>query len=63
MTTAKPSPPSSRAAALLARVSLFADLPPEELSRLAASLRLLAYRAETLLFAEGDAGDRMYGTK
>jgi sigma-B regulation protein RsbU (phosphoserine phosphatase) len=47
-------------AALLAQVELFADLPREELTRLAASLRILRYPAGMLLFLEGEVGDRMF---
>ena len=45
---------------LLRRVPLFADLPSEDLSRLAAVLRFQRLPAGTLLFAEGDLGDRLY---
>src|SRR5687768_13196678 len=51
---------SERIEGLLRRVPLFAELPGQELQRLAASLRLLQAPAGSLLFAEGDAGDRLY---
>jgi len=51
---------SERVAALLRNVPLFAELAPDELAHLAGSLRLLRYPADTLLFVEGDAGDRLY---
>ncbi len=39
---------------------LFAELPLDEIHRLAASMRLLTYPVGTLLFIEGDAGDRLF---
>jgi len=51
---------SERVAALLRNVPLFAELASDELAHLAGSLRLLRYPADTLLFVEGDAGDRLY---
>ena len=44
----------------LRRVPLFADLPIEEIEVLAATLQPMAYSANTLLFREGDTGDRFY---
>ena len=58
--TSKRSALSERVAALLRNVPLFAELAPDELAHLAGSLRLLRYPADTLLFVEGDAGDRLY---
>jgi serine phosphatase RsbU (regulator of sigma subunit) len=60
VTTTPLSPPSERVAALLRRVPLFEELPPDEIARLAGHLRLLSYPAGALLFVEGDAGDRAY---
>ncbi len=44
----------------IARVPLFAELPVHEIETLAASLRQHNYRAGTLLFREGDYGERFY---
>jgi sigma-B regulation protein RsbU (phosphoserine phosphatase) len=51
---------SEQVEALLRRVPLFAELPAEELYRLAATLRLQRASAGTMLFGEGDPGDRLY---
>ncbi|HEX9372836.1 MAG TPA: SpoIIE family protein phosphatase [Roseiflexaceae bacterium] len=45
---------------LIGRVPLFAALPPDEIGRLAASLSSAVYPANTILFREGDHGDRFY---
>src|SRR5690349_2535735 len=45
---------------LIGRVPLFASLPPEELERLAKTLRPLVYPAGTVLFNEGERGDTFY---
>jgi sigma-B regulation protein RsbU (phosphoserine phosphatase) len=45
---------------LLAQVPLFATLPPDELDRLAATLRTVDVSDNTILFHEGDAGDHFY---
>ena len=47
-------------ASTIGRVPLFAALPPAELATLAASLRQSRYPAHTVLFREGDYGDRFY---
>lgn len=60
MTTTKLSPLSERSVELLGRVPLFADLTAAERAELASSLRLLQLPANTILFSEGDAGDRLY---
>src|SRR5689334_13508357 len=44
----------------LRQVPLFADLPPEEIELLAATLQPTHYPANTLLFREGETGDRFY---
>jgi serine phosphatase RsbU (regulator of sigma subunit) len=44
----------------ISQVPLFATLPPAELDALASGLRQLAYPAQTILFLEGDHGDRFY---
>ncbi|MBK9714299.1 MAG: SpoIIE family protein phosphatase [Kouleothrix sp.] len=45
---------------IIGRVPLFAALPPDELERLAASLSEVAFPADTVLFREGERGDRFY---
>jgi phosphoserine phosphatase RsbU/P len=45
---------------LIAEVPLFVALPPDELRYLAATLRQRNYSHGTLLFREGDYGDRFY---
>jgi len=45
---------------LISRVPLFASLPPEELDALAATLQETTYPAGTILFHEGDYGDRFH---
>jgi serine phosphatase RsbU (regulator of sigma subunit) len=45
---------------LLHHVPLFVSLPPDELGAMAASLREQRYPAGTILFLEGDHGDRFY---
>jgi sigma-B regulation protein RsbU (phosphoserine phosphatase) len=45
---------------VISRVPLLANLPPEEIDYLAASLRSVAVPAGTLLLEEGIAGDRLY---
>jgi serine phosphatase RsbU (regulator of sigma subunit) len=45
---------------LIARVPLFAGLPREEIERLAVTLVPAAYPAGTILFREGERGDRFY---
>ncbi len=44
----------------ISRVPLFASLPPEELDALAATLQETTYPAGTILFHEGDYGDRFH---
>lgn len=58
----QPSQPlaAPAAEALIRRVPIFADLPPDELAALTATLRLRTYPTGSLLFIEGDTGDRMY---
>jgi serine phosphatase RsbU (regulator of sigma subunit) len=51
---------SEQVEGLLRRVPLFAELPGEELRRLAATLRLQQVAAGAMLFGEGDPGDRLY---
>lgn len=58
--TTRPSQLAERVAGLLRRVPLFAELPQEEIERLAGQMRLLRYPAGAILFVEGDAGDRLY---
>ena len=48
------------AAAILARVDLFAELTPDELEGLSARLRRRRYAKETVLFTEGDPGTGLY---
>jgi sigma-B regulation protein RsbU (phosphoserine phosphatase) len=45
---------------LLAQIPLFETLPRQELERLAKSLRVLELPPGTVLFREGDRGDRFY---
>lgn len=45
---------------LLAHVPLFAQLAPEELDRLAGLLRSRRYKADEVVFHEGDAGTAFY---
>src|SRR5262245_27273158 len=44
----------------ISRVPLFSWLPPEELDALAATLQETTYPAGTILFHEGEYGDRFY---
>jgi sigma-B regulation protein RsbU (phosphoserine phosphatase) len=46
--------------ALLSRVPLFATLPPAEIANLARTLEKAGYAAGTVLFREGERGDRFY---
>ncbi len=46
--------------ALLKHVPLFVSLPPSELANMAVSLQETQYAAGTVLFREGDYGDRFY---
>ncbi len=46
--------------AIIRRVPLFATLPDEALTALAVSLRETTYPARTVLFEEGEIGDRFY---
>src|SRR5512136_2085716 len=45
---------------LVARIPLFTSLPQSEIKRLVATLRKLAFPPQTILFREGDHGDRFY---
>ena len=45
---------------LLARIPLFADLPPTELDRLISSLEVKEMQAGELLFREGEPGEHLY---
>jgi serine phosphatase RsbU (regulator of sigma subunit) len=45
---------------LLAQVPLFANLPPDEITRLASSLRVVDLESTQTLFKEGDPGDHLY---
>jgi serine phosphatase RsbU (regulator of sigma subunit) len=45
---------------LLKQVPLFQSLPDQELSFLAENLRVVAFKAGTFLFQEGDPGDHFY---
>lgn len=45
---------------LIARIPLFASLPPSEISHLLKTLRRVEVPSDTLLFSEGDHGDRFY---
>jgi serine phosphatase RsbU (regulator of sigma subunit) len=45
---------------ILAQVPLFKDLPDDELDHLASMLRVRELPPDTLLFSEGDVGDRFY---
>ena len=45
---------------ILAQVPLFKDLPEQELDHLAGMLRVRELPPDTLLFSEGDVGDRFY---
>jgi len=45
---------------ILAQVPLFKDLPEHELDHLASMLRVRELPPDTLLFSEGDVGDRFY---
>jgi serine phosphatase RsbU (regulator of sigma subunit) len=45
---------------LLARAPLFKGLPEDEISKLAQTLRVLEVPPSTILFQEGDVGDRFY---
>lgn len=47
-------------APLLGQVPLFGALPPEELEMLATTLRRVSYPSGTVLFPEGDRGDRFF---
>ncbi len=44
----------------MAQISLFKDLPHSELQHLAAEMRVVELAPETILFREGDPGDRIY---
>ena len=44
----------------LRRVPLFASLPPVEIDVLAVSLESSSFPANTVVFQEGDPGDRLY---
>ncbi|HXD11221.1 MAG TPA: cyclic nucleotide-binding domain-containing protein, partial [Anaerolineales bacterium] len=45
---------------LLARIPLFADLPPEELDRLMSALDVVNLNSGDMLFREGDIGEHLY---
>lgn len=45
---------------LLARTPLFSGLPEDEISKLTETLRVLEVPPETVLFQEGEVGDRFY---
>ena len=45
---------------LLARIPLFADLPPEELDRLMSALDVVHLKSGDILFREGDLGEHLY---
>ena len=45
---------------LLARIPLFADLPPEELDRLMSALDVVNLRSGDILYREGTAAEQMY---
>ena len=45
---------------LLARISLFSDLPPEELDRLMAALEVVNLKSGDILFREGDIPGHLY---
>jgi len=45
---------------LLARIPIFADLPPEELDRLMSALDVVNLKSGDILFREGDPGEHMY---
>ena len=45
---------------LLARIPLFADLPPEELDRLMSALDVVNLKSGDILFREGDLGEHLY---
>lgn len=45
---------------ILLQVPLFKDLPEQELDHLASTLRVRELPPDTLLFSEGDVGDRFY---
>ena len=45
---------------LLARISLFADLSPEELDRLMSALDVVNLNSGDMLFREGDIGEHLY---
>jgi sigma-B regulation protein RsbU (phosphoserine phosphatase) len=45
---------------LIRRVPIFASLPQTEIVRLAQTLQLTSYPADSVLFYEGDFGDRFY---
>jgi serine phosphatase RsbU (regulator of sigma subunit) len=45
---------------LLARIPLFADLPPEELDRLMSALDVVHLKSEDILYREGEMADKMY---
>ena len=45
---------------LLARTPLFSSLPEEEIGKLTENLRVLEVAPNTVLFQEGEVGDRFY---
>lgn len=45
---------------IISRIPLFSTLPPEELDALVASLSEKVYPAQTVLFREGECGDKFY---
>jgi serine phosphatase RsbU (regulator of sigma subunit) len=45
---------------IIRRVSLFANLPDREVARLASTLRLTGWETGSVLFREGERGDRFY---
>jgi phosphoserine phosphatase RsbU/P len=45
---------------LLARIPLFADLPPEELDRLMAALEVVNLKSGDMLFREGDVPEQLF---
>ena len=57
--TAAPAPPAD-AAALLARINLFAGLPPVYLRRIAALGAMESVAKGSQIFAEGSPGDKVY---
>jgi sigma-B regulation protein RsbU (phosphoserine phosphatase) len=45
---------------LLAKIPLFADLPPDEMSKLVSALDVKELKARDILFREGDPGEHLY---